>query len=65
MDWSLFDRWDALAILSALLLLVGAYVVFPHPVFQYAVWLTVFTIWMAWFVYFGTKYYYGVFVEQG
>lgn len=56
----LLDRWDYAAGASVVALLGLAYLVFPHPVFQYAVWITIFTIWMAWFVYFGTKYYYGV-----
>lgn len=53
------DRWDAAAIGSALTLLAIAYLVYPHPIFQYAVWLVVFTIWMAWFVYYGTRWLYG------
>jgi len=57
---NLLDRWDYAAGASVVVLLALAYLVFPHPILQYAVWLTVFTIWMAWFVYFGTKYYYGV-----
>ena len=59
MDLSVFDRWDGAAAVSVLALLAFAYLIFPHRILQYAVWLVVFTIWMAWFVYFGTKYYYG------
>lgn len=60
MDWSLVDRWDFLTLGSVVVLLALAYLVFPNRVFQYAVWLTVFTIWMAWFVYYGTKWIYDV-----
>lgn len=44
---------------SAVVLLFIAYVVYPNTIFQYGVWLTIFTIWMAWFVYYGTKWMYG------
>ena len=54
------DRWDAAAIGSALVLLVVAHLVYPQRIFQYAVWLVVFSIWMAWFVYYGTKWLYGL-----
>lgn len=60
MDRSIFDRWDGLAGATVVLLLFLAYVVYPNSVFQYAVWIVVFTIWMAWFVSFGVKYYYGL-----
>lgn len=53
------DRWDGAAVASALAALFVAYVVVPDPVLQYAVWLAVFSIWMAWFVYYGTKWLYG------
>jgi hypothetical protein len=58
--FDLLDRWDYAAGASVVALLVLAYLVVPNPVFQYAVWIAVFVIWMAWFVYFGTKYYYEV-----
>ncbi|WP_436903049.1 hypothetical protein [Halovenus halobia] len=45
---------------SAVVLLFIAYVVYPNTILQYGVWLTIFTIWMAWFVYYGTKWMYGV-----
>ncbi len=51
-------RWDYAAVTSALGLLVLAYVVYPRPLLQYGVWLVVFTIWMAWFVFFGVKWVY-------
>ena len=35
-------------------------VVYPNRIFQYAVWLAIFIIWMVWFVYYGTKWLYGV-----
>ena len=54
------DTIDYAAGLSALLLLVAAYVIYPNTIFQYGVWLTVFTIWMAWFVYYGTKWMYDI-----
>jgi hypothetical protein len=54
------DRWDAAAGSGAALVLVVAYVVVPGPTAQYTAWLAVFCIWMAWFVYFGTKWLYGV-----
>lgn len=54
------DTLDYAAVISALLLLVAAYVVYPNTIFQYGVWLVVFTIWMAWFVYYGTKWMYDI-----
>jgi len=54
------DTIDYAAAISALLLLVVAYVVYPNTILQYGVWLTVFTIWMAWFVYYGTKWMYDI-----
>ena len=50
------DRWDVATLLTASGLLVVAYVVYPHPILQYGVWLAVFTLWMAWFVYYGVKW---------
>jgi len=40
-------------------LLVVSYVVYPHRILQYGVWLVVFTLWMVWFVYAGVDYVYG------
>lgn len=57
---STLDTLDYLAGLSVGVLLVLGYVVYPEPTFQYGVWLTIFAIWMAWFVYHGTKRVYGV-----
>lgn len=54
------DTIDYAAGISALLLLVVAYAVYPNTILQYSVWLTVFTIWMAWFVYYGTKWMYDI-----
>ncbi len=45
---------------SALVLLFVAYVIYPNTILQYGVWLAIFAIWMAWFVYYGTKWMYGV-----
>jgi hypothetical protein len=50
------DRWDAAAVGAAVSLLGIASLVYPHHVLQYGVWLAVFCIWMAWFVYYGTKW---------
>lgn len=55
-----FDRFDLAAVLSALGLLFVGYVVYPNRVLQYGVWLAIFTIWMAWFVFFGTKWMYRI-----
>jgi fatty acid desaturase len=41
-------------------LLVLAYVVVPHRLVQYGVWLVIFTVWMVWFVYAGVDYVYGI-----
>ena len=54
------DRWDYAAGGSVALLLVVAYVVVPNPALQYTVWLTIFCIWMGWFVFFGAKWLYRV-----
>jgi hypothetical protein len=54
------DRQDWAAAAAVVGLLVVAYLVYPDPVVQYAAWLAVFTIWMAWFVYYGTKYFYDI-----
>ena len=51
---------DYAAVLSAVVVLVFAYVIYPNTIVQYGAWLVVFTIWMAWFVYYGTKWMYGV-----
>jgi hypothetical protein len=51
---------DYAAGVSVIALLVLGYVIFPNTVFQYGIWLTIFTIWMAWFVYYGTKWMYGL-----
>jgi len=54
------DRYDAAAAASVAAVLVLAYVVVPRPTVQYAAWLTVFCIWMAWFVFYGAKWLYDV-----
>lgn len=54
------DRWDYAAVLSVAALLAVAYLFVPDPVVQYGVWLAIFCIWMAWFVFYGTKWLYGV-----
>jgi hypothetical protein len=52
------SRLDYAAGASVLGLLVLAYVVYPHRILQYGVWLIIFTIWMAWFVFYGVKWIY-------
>jgi hypothetical protein len=52
------DRWDYAAGATVLCLLVFAYVVYPDPILQYGIWLVVFTIWMAWFVFYGVRWAY-------
>ncbi len=59
-DQSALDVIDYAAGLSVVVLLFLGYVIYPQTVFQYGIWLTIFTIWMAWFVYHGTKRIYGV-----
>jgi len=44
------DRRNFAAIVSVTALLAVVYVLVPHPIAQYGVWLTIFTIWMVWFV---------------
>ncbi|MFT4922541.1 MAG: hypothetical protein ACI8XM_001758 [Haloarculaceae archaeon] len=52
------DRWDFATGASVLGLLVLGYVIYPDPILQYGIWLTIFTIWMVWFVFFGVKWVY-------
>jgi hypothetical protein len=40
-------------------LLAFAYIVVGDPLVQYSVWLVVFTVWMAWFIYVGVDHVYG------
>jgi hypothetical protein len=54
------DRRDIAAFGAAAGLLVLGYVVYPNRIFQYGVWLAIFIIWMVWFVYYGTKWLYGI-----
>lgn len=54
------DRYDAAAATSVACLLVVAYVLVPDPTVQYAAWLAIFCVWMAWFVVFGAKLLYGL-----
>ena len=44
------DRRNLAAIVSVTALLAVVYVLVPHPIAQYGAWLTIFTIWMVWFV---------------
>ncbi|MFB6309469.1 MAG: hypothetical protein ABEH35_09075 [Haloarculaceae archaeon] len=50
------DRWDAAAVTSAAAVLAVAYLVVDEPIVQYGAWLVVFCIWMAWFMFFGSKW---------
>ena len=52
-------RWDAAAAGSVALALLVAYVVVPSPGVQYSAWLTIFSVWMAWFVSYGARWLYG------
>jgi hypothetical protein len=54
------DRYNVAAAAVVAALLVFAYVLVPRPLVQYSVWLVIFTIWMAWFVYVGVDYVYGI-----
>lgn len=38
------------ALVAVTVLLGFAYLVVPHPLVKYGVWLAVFAVWMAWFV---------------
>ncbi|WP_247006365.1 hypothetical protein [Halorientalis litorea] len=47
---------DLVATAAVTGVLVGAYLVVPHPVVQYGAWLVVFAVWMAWFVLAGVEW---------
>lgn len=51
-----FDILDGLALAVTFLLLVVAYVVYPDPIVQFAVWTIILTVYMTWFCYFGVKW---------
>lgn len=53
------NRWNAAAGGVVVVLLFVAYVLVPRPLVQYSVWLVIFTVWMAWFIYVGVDYVYG------
>jgi len=53
------SRYNVATAVVVVGLLVFAYVLVPQPLVQYSVWLVIFTIWMAWFVYVGVDYVYG------
>jgi len=53
------NRYNVATAVVVVGLLVFAYVLVPRPLVQYSVWLVIFTIWMAWFVYVGVDYVYG------
>lgn len=50
------ERWDAAALGAVLAILALAYGVYPNGLLQYGAWLAVFSIWMAWFVHYGTRW---------
>ena len=52
-------RWDAAAAGSVVALLLVAYVLVPRPGVQYGAWLTIFSVWMGWFVSYGARWLYG------
>jgi hypothetical protein len=45
-----FNQRNILAFVAVTILLIGTYVLVPHPVTQYGAWLVIFTIWMGWFI---------------
>jgi hypothetical protein len=51
-------QWDAAAAASVVLALFVAYVVVPSPGIQYSAWLSIFCVWMAWFVSYGARWLY-------
>jgi lipopolysaccharide export LptBFGC system permease protein LptF len=53
------NRYNVATAVVVVGLLVFAYVVVQRPLVQYSVWLVIFTIWMAWFIYVGVDYFYG------
>ncbi|MEF8813154.1 MAG: hypothetical protein V5A55_04980 [Halovenus sp.] len=54
------DRLDVLAVAVAVSVLLFAYGLLSDVIIRYAAWLVVFSIWMGWFVYFGTKWMYDI-----
>jgi len=53
------NRYNVATAVVVVGLLVFAYLIVPRPLVQYSVWLVIFTIWMAWFVYVGVDHVYG------
>jgi hypothetical protein len=53
------DHWDLVAGGTAIALLALGVGVLTDPLLEYAAWLTIFSIWMLWFVYYGVKWIYG------
>jgi len=56
MDRPPLDGWDYATGATVVALLVLAYVIYPEPILQYGVWLAIFCLWMAWFVFFGVRW---------
>lgn len=44
------SRRNLITIMGLLALLAFTHLVYPHRILQYAAYLTVFSVWMAWFV---------------
>ncbi len=57
-----FDILDGIALGATALLLVVAYVVYPDPLVQFAVWTIILTIYMTWFCYFGVKWLWDIYM---
>lgn len=57
------DHYDLAAFLSAVVLLVFGYVVYPTQVVKVSVWLTIFTIEVGWITFFAWKLFLGGEVE--
>ena len=60
MELPALDRYDYAMFASAVGVLAVAYLLTSHSVVRYGAWLSVFTVWMVWFTYYATKYYYEV-----
>jgi uncharacterized membrane protein YphA (DoxX/SURF4 family) len=52
------NRWDLAAWGSAAATLGVAHLLLVDSLARYGAWLLVFTIWMAWFVYYGVRWLY-------
>lgn len=57
-----FDILDGVALAVTAVLLVFAYVVYPDPIVQFAVWTIILTVYMTWFCYFGVKWLWDIYM---